>query len=100
MIRQKIPAFRLVKEPLEPEAAALKPFKWAGPVMGTRHQLGGEPLNLQREKWPKCPSCNEEMTFYGQLDSPNDDYCLADCGLIQVFVCFDCFQTTSRLTTY
>ena len=28
------------------------------------------------------------MSFYGQLDSINDDYVLADCGLIYVFVCF------------
>jgi len=32
------------------------------------------------------------MTFYGQLDSINDEFILADCGLVYVFVCFDCFS--------
>ena len=30
------------------------------------------------------------MTFYGQLDSVNDEVILGDCGLVYVFVCFDC----------
>jgi hypothetical protein len=30
------------------------------------------------------------MTFYGQLDSINDDFCIADAGLVEVFVCFGC----------
>ena len=37
------------------------------------------------------------MTFYAQLDSINDEYNLADVGLIYVFVCFDCFETRSVL---
>jgi hypothetical protein len=37
------------------------------------------------------------MTFYGQLDSINDDIALGDCGMIYVFVCFDCFETKSLL---
>ena len=37
------------------------------------------------------------MTFYAQLDSINDDFCLADCGMIFVFVCFECFETKSVL---
>jgi hypothetical protein len=36
-----------------------------------------------------------KMTFYAQLDSINDDICIADCGMIQVFLCFDCFATKS-----
>jgi hypothetical protein len=39
-------------------------------------------------------------TFYGQLDSINDDFCLADCGIIYVFVCFDCYKTTSFIHSY
>ena len=39
------------------------------------------------------------MTFYGQLDSINDEICLADCGMIYVFVCFDCFETKSIFQT-
>ena len=37
------------------------------------------------------------MSFYGQLDSIGDSYDLADCGIILVFVCFDCFETRSIL---
>lgn len=37
------------------------------------------------------------MSFYGQLDSVNDDYVLGDCGIIYVFVCFDCLETKSVL---
>ncbi|CAN7721300.1 hypothetical protein LJR290_006098 [Variovorax sp. LjRoot290] len=37
------------------------------------------------------------MTFYAQLDSINDEVVLADCGMIYVFVCFDCFETKSIL---
>ena len=32
------------------------------------------------------------MTFYGQLDSINDDIVLADAGLVYVFVCFNDFE--------
>lgn len=31
----------------------------------------------------------------GQLDSVNDDVVLADCGLVYVFVCFDCFEAAA-----
>jgi hypothetical protein len=51
-------------------------------------QLGGTPEFLQGEEIPHC-SCGKQMTFHGQLDSINDDWCLADCGKIYVFVCFE-----------
>ena len=86
----EIPPFRLVPEPLTPEAAALPGFKWAAPEVGKRHRLGGKPESLQASTQPTCSECGEPMTFYGQLDSINDDYCLADAGLVYVFVCFDC----------
>jgi len=35
------------------------------------------------------------MTFYAQLDSISDEICIADCGMIYVFVCFGCYQSTS-----
>jgi hypothetical protein len=94
---KKIPRFKLVPEPQDEEANALPKFKWAPKEIGTRHQLGGEPQFLQRESWPNCPACRKSMTFYGQLDSINDDICIADCGMIYVFVCFECFETTSIL---
>jgi hypothetical protein len=96
---RKIPPFKLIPEPLDAEAAALPPFKWAGDDIGRRHRLGGEPDFLQRAEVPHC-SCNKAMTFYGQLDSINDEFVLADCGMIYVFVCFDCFDTQSILQSY
>jgi hypothetical protein len=86
-----IPPFRLVPEGLTEEAAALPPFSWADPEIGSRHRLGGRPTFLQEARIPACSDCGEPMTFYGQLDSINDEFNLADCGLVYVFVCFDCF---------
>ncbi|MEA3215583.1 MAG: hypothetical protein QOJ19_1739 [Acidimicrobiia bacterium] len=86
-----IPPFRLIPEPLTEEATELPGFKWAGPETGKRHRLGGEPSFLQQAAHPTCSSCGQEMTFYGQLDSINDEIVLADAGLVFVFVCFHCF---------
>jgi hypothetical protein len=94
---KKIPAFKLVPEPQNDDARNLPKFKWARKEIGTRHQLGGEPAFLQDEAWPNCPSCREKMTFYGQLDSINDDICIADVGMIYVFLCFGCFQSFSTV---
>lgn len=91
-----IPSFKLLPEPLDDEARALPPFKWAGGDVGRRHRLGGKPDHLPAADTPTC-SCGRPMTFYAQLDSINDEFCLADCGLIHVFVCFDCFETRSLL---
>ena len=63
------------------------------PDVGVRSKLGGEPDWLQGEEWPEC--CGTRMTFYGQLDSIGDKYDLADCGMIYVFVCYDCFEVKS-----
>lgn len=86
-----IPPFRLIPEPLTDEARQAMGFKWAGGDIGKRHRLGGEPQFIQDEEIPMCPSCRQRMTFYGQLDSIGDDYNIADCGVIYVFLCFDCF---------
>jgi len=91
-----IPPFKLVPEPLTDEAANLQPFKWAGGDIGRRHRLGGSPDFVHCGNVPAC-SCSKPMTFYAQLDSINDDFCLADCGMIFVFVCFECFETKSVL---
>lgn len=37
------------------------------------------------------------MSFYGQLDSINDDIALADAGLVFVFVCFDDFEAAALI---
>lgn len=97
---KQIPPFRLVPEPLTEEAAELPGFKWAAAEVGKRHQLGGEPTFIQSADYPPCVDCGATMTFYGQLDSINDEYILADAGLVFVFVCFDCFTTTSFVQSY
>lgn len=98
MVKQ-VPAFRLVAEPLTPEAAALKPEPYSDPVIGTRHRIGGE-APVPEEQFPRCSMCGESMSFYGQLDSLNSiEFDLADAGLIAVFVCFDCFQTAALLVS-
>lgn len=72
-------------------------FEFAGDGVGRRHKLGGVPDWVQSAEAPTCPDCHALMTFYGQLDSVGDSICLADVGMIYVFVCFDCFTTTSLL---
>lgn len=84
-----MPAFQLVPRPLTEAAKSLPSFAWAADEVGTRHQLGGEPLFLQAENWPQCPSCRERMTFLAQIDSMNDEFCIADCGMVYVFICFE-----------
>lgn len=91
-----IPPFKLIPEPLTEDARLLPPFKWASTDVGKRHRLGGSPEFLQNPEIPAC-SCGKDMTFYAQIDSINDEFILADCGLIYVFVCFDCFETKSVL---
>lgn len=29
------------------------------------------------------------MTFLAQIDSMNDEFCIADCGMVYVFICFE-----------
>ncbi|GGY19955.1 hypothetical protein GJV26_04905 [Massilia dura] len=91
-----IPPFKLIPEPLDREAKDLPPYKWAGDNIGKRHRLGGSPDFIQAADIPTC-SCKKVMTFYAQLDSINDEFDLADCGMIFVFVCFDCFETKAVL---
>ncbi len=95
----KIPPFQLVPQPLTDEAASLPKFRWAGPEVGRRHQLGGTPAGMKPADFPKCNSCSKQMTFYGQLDSINDDIVIGDAGLVCVFVCFDCLTATALVRT-
>jgi hypothetical protein len=95
-----IPPFKLIPEPLNDEAKNLPPFKWAGDEIGKRHQLGGEPSFIQGDEIPVCPDCKQKMTFYGQLDSINDDYIIADCGLIYIFICFECNEVKAIVQSY
>jgi len=97
---KKIPPFKLEPIPLNDEAKKLAKFKWADEDVGKRHQLGGEPAFLQEEERPICPDCKKIMTFYGQLDSINDDYIIADCGMIYIFFCFDCNEVKAIVQSY
>ena len=90
----QIPEIKLKIDPQTREAEDVVGFEWNSEV-GDRSELGGEPDWEQSEEWPLC--CEKKMTFYGQLDSIGDDVCLADCGMIYVFVCFDCFSVNSVL---
>jgi hypothetical protein len=85
---------------LTPEAAALPGFRWAREGIGRRHQLGGAPERIQAIAYPTCGSCGKTMTFYGQLDSLNDEYCIADVGLVYVFICFDCYEAEAVIDSY
>jgi hypothetical protein len=91
----KIPPFKLRPEPLTSEGAAIAGFKWAGAGVGHRHQLGGDPEWIQEPEIPRCPVCGVTMTFYAQLDSINDDICIADAGMVYVFICFADFSATA-----
>ena len=97
---KQIPPFRLLPQPLSEAAASLPRFKHAPPEIGTRHKLGGTPDFIQGDDYPICRECAQRMSFYGQLDSINDEFCLADCGMVYVFVCFGCLETKSVLQFY
>jgi hypothetical protein len=96
---KRVPPFRLDAHPLSPEAEDAARFEWASPEVGRRHRIGGEPEELSEADFPRCRSCREPMTFYGQLDSIGDDFVLADAGVVEVFVCFDCFEAAARVSS-
>ncbi len=73
----------------------MAPFKWGPKEIGQRHRLGGTPDFIHDQQWPTCRTCRVKMSFYGQLDSINDEVCIADCGLIYVFLCFGCYESQS-----
>ena len=77
-----------------------KRFQWASDEVGNRFKIGGIPDFIQGEDYPTCNCCKKEMTFYSQIDSLNDEFIIADCGLIYVFVCFKCNQTQSFIQSY
>lgn len=92
-IGETIPEYDLILRPRSEEARKLAQHQFAPREVGIRNKLGGKPDWIQGEEWPSC--CDKRMTFYGQLDSIGDEIHLGDCGLIYVFVCFDCFNTQS-----
>lgn len=97
---QEIPPFKMILQPLNQEAAKLPTFKWTSEEIGKRHQMGGSPTFLQETTWPICPSCRHKMSFYCQIDSLNDEFCIADCGMIYVFFCFDCNEVKAVVQSF
>ncbi len=94
---ETLPEFKIHLEPMSDEASQLMGFEWAGANVGQRSKIGGDPSFVQGPHVPRCPSCDRVMTFYAQLDSIGDRLCFADVGLLYVFVCFDCYETTSYI---
>jgi uncharacterized protein YwqG len=92
----KIPEIKLTPDPDTVEARHAVGYKWNDEA-GKRHKLGGDPDWIQSDDTPYRSDCQMPMTFYGQLDSIDDDYDLADCGMIYVFVYFNCYTTKSIL---
>jgi hypothetical protein len=95
--RRRFPEIPLTPSPATAEGRAAVGFKWADPMVGRRHKLGGNPDWLQGPDVPACPDCKAPMSFYGQLDSVGDAMTIADVGMVYVFVCFDCNETKSVL---
>lgn len=93
----EIPQVKLIPQPETEEEKEIIGYKW-NEVAGTRHHLGGKPDGLSKEEYPKCKDCGKTMTFYAQIDSIGDKYDLADCMVIQNFVCFDCLNVKAILT--
>src|SRR5688500_16062436 len=99
MRRMKLPPVPLVPSPQTPEAEAAVGFKWAGESIGRRQLIGCDPEWIQSPETPSC-SCAKPMSFYAQLDSLGDAHVLGDCGMIYVFVCYECLETKSVLQSY
>ncbi len=97
---RKLPAFHLIRQPLDEEAAAIgdQPFRSAGEGIGDRNFLGGAPSAPLRGGVPPCPVCDEEMSFNGHLDSISDDFEIVDVWVIHVYLCFDCFEVQAELS--
>jgi hypothetical protein len=91
------PEIPLTPAPRDADARSVIGFKRTAPEIGSRHKLGGTPDWLQGPDVPSCDHCRGPMTFYGQLDSVGDRMCLADCGIVYVFVCIDCFSSKSLI---
>jgi hypothetical protein len=97
---EKFPEIKLKMVPGTEEAKSIIGYTPALEEIGTRHKLGGVPDYVQEEDWPKCPSCHSKMSFYGQLDSVGSNMTIADCGMIYVFLCFDCYEAKAIVQSY
>ena len=94
----KIPHVRLVPEATE--SSTNIGFEYAPKEIGTRHRIGGDPDWIQDEETIICDDCKEKMVFYAQVDSLSDDVIIGDCGMVYVFICFDCLTTKSIIQSF
>jgi hypothetical protein len=63
---------------------------WAAREVASRHRSGGDPVYIQTGEMLTCKECGNATTFCVQLDSINDEICIADVGLSLDFFYFDC----------
>jgi hypothetical protein len=96
---RNIPPVPLVPNPETAEAERAVGFKLAGDPIGKRHRIGGEPDWIQGEDFPAC-ACGRRMSFYGQLDSLGDAHVIGDCGMVYVFLCWDCLEAKSVVQSF
>ncbi|MBK9054865.1 MAG: hypothetical protein IPL78_29355 [Chloroflexi bacterium] len=79
--------------------------------LGQATKLGGSPDWIQHDETPSCPTCGWPMVFVAQIDSIDYNavsknelsrqvYMFGDVGMIYVFFCFSCGQTTSIFQCY
>jgi len=62
-------------------------------------KLGGDPDWVQCPDAPTC--CGVEMTFYAQIDSNiNNEFNIADGGMLYVFCCDHCSNSSSKMQCY
>ena len=67
---------------------------------GKRSKIGGRPNWIQGNNTPNCADCKNAMTFYGQLDSINEQYAIADAGMLYLFYCFKCNKAKIVMQCY
>ncbi|RYE90905.1 MAG: hypothetical protein EOO37_01785 [Cytophagaceae bacterium] len=90
-----IPEIKLIPLPETEEAKAAIGYKWNS-IAGTRHKLGGAAVG-NRVEIPAYIECKQPMICYATIDSIGEDYDLADCCVINVFVCLNCLTTQSEI---
>ncbi|OGC50593.1 hypothetical protein A2716_05320 [candidate division WWE3 bacterium RIFCSPHIGHO2_01_FULL_40_23] len=105
--------YKVTLEKFDPEESIIGSYP---DNIGLRTKLGGHPEWIQGDETPICPTCKKEMSFIGQIDSlehqsknnpysidalsPDQEYMFGDVGMIFVFLCFDCLETSSILQFY
>jgi hypothetical protein len=97
---KEIPEFKLNIESVSTDGKESSGFKHASGDIGNRFKVGGKADFVQNEENPCCSLCNKDMTFYAQIDSVGDNITIADCGMIYVFVCFDCNNSKSIIQSF